>query len=72
MTIFEELLRRYKTNQKAAEAIGLPLRTFMDWKHKGFKRETRRRFAHNLIRTHLDSIDRNPPHTVSDKRMPAA
>jgi hypothetical protein len=59
MTIFDELKEAYGTNQKAAEAIGLPLRTYMDWKRDSFKRETRREFVYKLIKNHLDSRNGN-------------
>lgn len=39
--IFSDLKTRYGSNAAAAEAIGVPYRTFMDWRKKGFISATR-------------------------------
>lgn len=62
---FAEMRRIYGSHGRAAAALGVPLRTYMDWKNRGFKGETTlEKLVHAYLRSHLDNTSTAPPRST--------
>ena len=53
---FDVLREKYGSHRKAALALGIPLRTYMDWKNRGFKKASRSKLVEIFLEESLNAV----------------
>lgn len=52
--LFRQLKEKYRTHKNVAQLLGIPERTYADWRSRGFKRQWCRKVVEDQLRNLLN------------------